>query len=324
MENPSMLKVSKEMLVFRLNSNLSTIEPEKFIISNCHNTKVAFKIRTNTQKIYSVKPFQGVLLPNEEIEVEIQAKLKSNSDLVNNKHRFKIIGCPVPEEVPQNSLSLFISNITKSLPIEKQDNLTMKVSFIIENCSARNVEIKNDSPNLERQLNIQGNSNLISIFNTGYGQRDLRPNHEELYFSKRGNIIGKIDFPLETKEKINDPFEIETLLQEQENKEASNKQEKEKASPNSLNERNNDKISGSNHENNDNLIKNHDDLLIQKLKKKKKELREISKDIIESQQIDFVDKQKIQQINESKNNDLKIKENESPNNSVSKKDDLIA
>jgi len=180
MENTNLLKLSHEDLLFRLNSALISNEPVKIMIKNIHDSSIGFKVKTNVTREYKVKPSHGILLPNEEREIEISAQLQDISEAIDCKHKFLIFGCVVPNDLQLNNFSAYASTISQTNPAVIVQNIKLKVSCIVDQSSSDVSESQKNSAICEQKEIISelDDSNEVTHF-LNSGNKDYKNNIQQ-------------------------------------------------------------------------------------------------------------------------------------------------
>jgi uncharacterized small protein (DUF1192 family) len=83
-----MFSVNTDAILFDLSPQAS--KTQTLVLTNTSSYRIAYKVKTNASKAYSVKPTQGYLSPNESTTISIILQLSDSSSEV--KHKFMILG----------------------------------------------------------------------------------------------------------------------------------------------------------------------------------------------------------------------------------------
>ena len=148
----SLLECNKEVLNFKLDESLKSIENEVVTLKNISKEIVGIKIKTNAYKLYQVKPNIAILNPGDELKIEIVAHLKTEKEATIFKHKFLIQGITINKEIS-------IKNLNSIFETENFSGLKQDIKLIVKNSlkQSSNIEDKSKSEMVEAKSSEKGN-----------------------------------------------------------------------------------------------------------------------------------------------------------------------
>lgn len=130
------IRISSDTVRIAKNSNTS-----HFSIKSCSNEGIGFKIKTNRPKDYIVEPGIGILMPDQEVTINV--KMINKDSLNKPEHRFKLDFCYFDWRKTVGELKEHIKNVkVKKLErrmdvvfvgsenLEREDNLIEKAGYV--------------------------------------------------------------------------------------------------------------------------------------------------------------------------------------------------
>lgn len=151
----NLLECNKEVLNFKLDESLKSIENEVIILKNICSENVGIKIRTNAYKLYQVKPNIAILKPEETLKVEVVAHLGKENDVQSFQHKFLIKGIKVNKDVTINNLNdIFksLNNLSQYQDIKLLVKNVIPLSTNIQSKLKSEIESEKSSEKVKKEI----------------------------------------------------------------------------------------------------------------------------------------------------------------------------